>query len=583
MRAAENSSGGVVGFGRQFFGASDTFTRIGGGQLGGKAHGLVFIRDVLAAELDRQRFAGIEVVIPTLTVLATDVFDAFLERNRLADLALSDAPDDRIAHAFQGADLPAEVLGDLRALVHQVHAPLAVRSSSLLEDALFQPFAGVYVTKMIPNNQPDPNLRFRRLIEAIKFVYASTFFRAAKQYHRATDKTAGDEKMAVILQEVVGQRHGDRFYPHLSGVGRSYNFYPQARVRPEQGVVQLALGLGKTIVDGGLCWSFCPAHPKMPPPYASTRELLRGTQTEFWAVNMGRAPQYNPIAETEYLVRADLAAADYDGTLRYLASTYDPASDRLTPGTGAAGTRVLNFAPLLTFRDFPFAELAQALLKVCEQAVGREVEIEFAMTLPTQASDRARLGFLQVRPMVVSTELVEIEETQLARPDLLLASDRALGNGVVDSISDVVYLKPEAFEARHTPAIAAQIERLNTALLDAGRPYVLIGFGRWGSTDPWLGIPVAWGQVCGAKVLVEATLPAMNVELSQGAHFFHNLSSFRVSYFSVHHERRPGIDWQWLAAQPALLETEFLRHLRLERPLLVKVDGRTSRGAVWHG
>ena len=556
--------------------------RIGDGAIGGKAHGLAVAREILETTFDEDS-TGIDVNIPRLAVIGTDVFDAFIERNDLRDIALSDQADQRIAHAFQKAALPTEIAGDLKALMDRVRSPLAVRSSSLLEDALFRPFAGVYETKMTPNNQPDPNERFRRLVEAVKFVWSSAFFAAPKNYIRTTDKTIADEKMAVIIQEVVGGRHGDRYYPDLSGVCRSYNFYPIARAKPHEGLVNLALGLGKTIVDGGITWSYCPARPRMPPPFASVRDQMKNTQNTFWAVNMGKPPAFDPIAEAEYLVQADLAAAEYDGTLTLVASTYDARSDRLSPSLGIDGPRVINFAPLLDLQRYRLNDIIRRLLAACEDAIRAPVEIEFAMTFPHRGGpDRPRLGFLQVRPMVVSDTQVEITADEMAGSDVLAASTRVLGNGTNDQIADVVYVKPQPFEARHTPAIAAQLEPINTSLLQAGRPYLLIGFGRWGSSDPWLGIPVNWGHICGARAMIEATLPSMMVELSQGSHFFHNLSSFEVSYFMVPHHARPGIDWNWLDQQPPLAESEFVRHVRLAQPLLVRVDGRTGRGVIRH-
>jgi len=570
-------------FDRRFFEAQEPFTRIGTGDLGGKARSLVFIRDILAARLGGGAFKGINLDVPRATVLATDVFDAFMQSNGLREIAFSDASDARIADAFQKADLPDEVLGDLAALTEKACTPLAVRSSSLLEDALLHPFAGVYETKMTPNNQPDASVRFRKLVEAIKFVYAATYFRAAKSYIRATDEDPRREKMALVIQEVAGARHHDRFYPHVSGVCRSYNFYPSGRARPEEGVVNLALGLGKTIVDGGRTWSYSPARPKAPPPFASMEDLLRETQTAFWAVNMGRSSRHGPNAETEYLLKGDLAAAESDGTLQYVASTYDAASDRLSPGTGFCGPRAVNFAPLLELEHYPLNDVIQALRCACEQAMGTEVEIEFAVTFPTpQRPGPARLALLQVRPMMVSNERVEMTADETGRADLLLASDRVMGNGTDQAIRDVVYVKPQSFESRHTRAIAGELERLNAPLLACGRRYLLIGFGRWGSCDPWLGIPVHWGQICGARAIVEATLPNMCVQPSQGSHFFHNISSFQVSYFALNHHRRPAVDWAWLDAQEVAADTPFVRHVRLRHPLLMKVDGRTGRGAIWH-
>jgi hypothetical protein len=568
-------------FDRKFFESGERIMRIGAGAIGGKAHGLAVARELLETAFGGDDAADIEVTIPQLTVITTDVFETFLDRNDLREVALSDLPDARIAHAFQQATLPTEIAGDLKALIDEVRSPLALRSSSLLEDALFRPFAGVYETKMTPNNQSDPSERFRKLVEAIKFVWSSTFFKAPKNYIRSTDKTIEDERMAVIIQEVVGARHGDRFYPHLSGVCRSYNFYPDARARPEEGVVNLALGLGKTIVDGGLTWSYTPPRPHIPPPFGSVRDQMKSSQTRFWAVNMGKPPAFDPIAETEYLLEAGLADADYDSALDLVASTYDAESDRLSPGVGIDGPRVIDFAPLLQLHEYPLNDSIRRMLAVSEDALGTPVEIEFAMTIPgDQGADRPRLGFLQVRPMVVSDTQVEITDEDLVAPDLLASSGRVLGNGVEDRIADVVYVRPEPFQARHTPAIAQQIEQLNNALLQAGRPYLLIGFGRWGSSDPWLGIPVNWGQICGARTIIEATLPEMVVELSQGSHFFHNLSSFEVSYFMIPHQARPGIDWSWLDRRQVLAETEYVRHVRLDQPLVVRVDGRSGRGVI---
>jgi hypothetical protein len=577
----------VPRFDRDFFRSPAAATRIGDGELGGKARGLVLVRDLLASELEAERFPGLEVYIPKMVVLATGVFDAFMERNGLEEDARSDLDDERLAEKFLRAELPTEILGDLRALVEEVRTPLAVRSSSLLEDAMFRPFAGVYGTKMVPNNQPDVDERFRRLAEAVKFVLASTYFANAKRYLRATEHTSAEEKMAIVIQEVVGKRHDQRFYPDVAGVGRSYNFFPARGVNPRDGVVNLALGLGKTIVDGGTSWIYTPTRPKAPPPFGSTRDVLRFTQLHFWAVNMGRPAAYDPLTETEYLVKADLAAADYDGVLAAVASTYDTRRDRFVPGTFSDGPRAVDFAPLLVHGASPLNDAIKELLAIGERALDEACEIEFAALLPDRVSATTRLGILQLRPMLVSEQKVDLSGDELTRADLLLASDRVMGNGVLETIRDVVYVRPESFESRLTPQIARELENVNRRLLDEGCPYLLIGFGRWGSSDPWLGIPVEWGQIAGARVIVESTLPGMDVESSQGAHFFHNIVSFGVFYLCVRHGDAPGgarrgPDWSWLDERPAASETQLVRHVRLDRPLQVKVDGRSGKGAVWH-
>jgi len=570
----------VPSFGRSFLAARETFTAIGSGSLGGKAAGLLQARGVLSARPDSLRFTKLEIAVPRLTVLATDVFDAFVSRNRLRDVVTPDADDRVIAHAFQHGELPEDILGDLWALVQQVHSPLAVRSSSLLEDALRHPFAGVYATKMTPNNQFDPETRFRRLVEAVKFVYASTFFRGARQYLRAAGRSPDEEKMAVILQEVVGRRHGPRHYPDVSGVARSYNFYPTGHARPEEGVVDLALGLGKTIVDGGLTWTYSPAYPSVGPPFGSVEESLEQTQSDFWAVNMGHPPVFDPLTEAEYLVKGSLPEAEADGALRDLASTYDPQSGRLSVGLRAAGPRVLSFAPLLQLGTWPLNDAVRGLLALFAEHSGAPVEIEFAATLDHATPPAGRLGFLQVRPMAGCDQPVEVSRAELRSSLALVSSERVMGNGVTEKIRDVVFVKPGSYSARDAALIAQDIEHLNSALTSAGRHYLLIGFGRWGSSDPWLGVPVSWDQISGARVIVEADLPGRAVEMSQGSHFFHNLLSFRVLYLSVPLHGASRIDWEALRSLPRVGETARVYHARAKEPLLAKVDGRSRRGVV---
>ncbi|GAB4373201.1 MAG: hypothetical protein Kow0042_16980 [Calditrichia bacterium] len=567
-------------FRRKFFETDEKFTVIGKGELGGKARGLLFARNLLKKRFDQDKFAAVAVEVPESTVITTDYFDLFMQRNRLGEVAFSDLPDYRIAHAFLNSELPTEILGDLRALIEKVHQPLAIRSSSLLEDALFEPFAGIYATKMIPNNQPDADTRFRRLVEAIKLVYASTYFRAAKNYLQATRHQPEEEKMAVIIQEVVGQRYASRFYPTISGVARSFNFYPIGHAKPEDGVLMLALGLGKIIVDEGIAWTCSPAAPRANPPYGSVKDLLKQTQTEFWAVNMGKLSVYDPVKETEYLIRGNLSDAELDNTLRFIASTYDPQSDRIYPGGAGKGIKLINFAPILHMEQIPLTEMIKALLTICREEVEAPVEIEFAMTLDKQKGTPARLGFLQLRPMVVSDQQVDIPDELLSAENVILASEHVLGNGIVEDIRYILFVKPETFDAHHTRQIAKEIEQLNRDLFSRGKPYLLIGFGRWGSSDPWLGIPVDWGQICGAKVIVESTLPEINVDLSQGTHFFHNISSFQVSYFSLHHADRYKIDWDWLRQQKVVGESQFVKLIELPSPLTVKVDGRRGRGVI---
>jgi Pyruvate phosphate dikinase, AMP/ATP-binding domain len=566
----------MIRFNRNFLDPDTPVSCIGDGDLGGKAQNLVFIREALRSELDWSKFAGISIDIPSLAVIRSDVFDRFMQSNHLYDIVNSDLSDSRMAYEFQKADLPFEILGDLRAIVDQEHNPMAVRSSSLLEDAMHEPFAGIYATKMIPNNRYDADIRFRQLIEAIKFVYASTFMRNARNYRQAIGHSDADEKMAVIIQEVAGKRYHNRFYPELSGVGRSYNYYPMKPARPQDGVVHLALGLGKIIVDGGVSWIYSPAYPKVEPPFGSVNKMVKETQNEFWVVNMGEFVDYDPTKETEYLLLENISAAEKDDSLGYLASTYNLQSNRLTIGTSFKGPRVLTFAPLLVLEQLPINELIRSLLSICEKALNAPVEIEFAMTFNPH-----RFSFLQVRTMVVPVDDVKVSEEELNSENALLSSTTVLGNGCLDHIRDIVYVNPDTFGLGRTREIVPELAAINHKLLDSNSPYLLIVMGRLGTTDPWLGIPINWAQVSGAKVIVEATQKNARIELSQGSHYFHNIINLGIKYFSLPFSEQPKVDWGWLKSQPVVEDLKFIRHVRLQKPLQIKVDGMNGRGVIY--
>ncbi|MDP2038799.1 MAG: PEP/pyruvate-binding domain-containing protein [Ignavibacteria bacterium] len=576
---ADNCTDTPSNFSRSFFQSDEVFTFLGEGSCGGKGSGLIQIEKIISEKFTTSEFPNVEVNIPKMVIIRTQIFDWFMERNNLFTAAVIEEHDEDIIQTFLHAELPVEILGDLRGMIENVHVPLAIRSSSLLEDAMHDPFAGIYATKMISNNQPSIDERFNKLIEAIKYVYASVYFKASKDYFEASSHTIKEEKMAVIIQEVVGQKYDERFYPNFSGVARSYNFYPSGRAKPEDGVVNLALGLGKTIVDGGIIWSYSPVFPTSGPPLGDPNDVMRNTQNSFWTVNLSHFLEYNPVKETEFMSLANLKDADYDNTLQYIASTYESNSDRIVMGTGNDGPRVLNFAQLLSMNEFKFNDLIKTVLKVSEEALKNPVEIEFAITIPRDEK-KLRFGFLQIRPMVVSDEVVDLKTDELYADNILLASKRVMGNGVVENISDIIFVKPETFDKKDTQKIAYEIDSLNKGLVQTKTPYLLIGFGRWGSSDSWLGIPVDWGQIAGAKVIVESTLFGINVELSQGSHFFHNLSSFNVSYFSLNYDGEFAIDWDWLNQQKVVRETNFVKHVKLESALKIKVDGKTSRGVI---
>jgi hypothetical protein len=567
-------------FERSFFGAGSMVTTIGRGAIGGKAQGLVSVAAAVASGIPAGRFPGVTVDIPRFTVLTTEVFEAFMEQNRLWELPWSALRDDRIAATFLRGELPPRWIGDIRAIGQEVRVPLAVRSSSLLEDALFQPFAGVYSTKMLPNHEPSEDERFQRLVQAIKLVWASTFFADARRYRASLGIPDRDERMAVMIQEVVGERRGQRFYPTISGVARSWNYYALGRSRPEDGVVDLALGLGRSIVDGGQVWSYCPAHPRTPPPYNNLRDMLAHTQTSFWAVRMARQESHDPLREDEYLCRAGLEQADYDDTLRFVASTVDRNSDRLVPGVGVEGPRLLDFAPLLRWDELPLNDVIRALLESCEGKLGTAVEIELAATLDRRRAAPARVSLLQVRPMVVSGAGVDVPPSALEDPRALVACDKVLGHGHRRDINDIVFVRRSAVERERAHEIAREIEQINDRLVRAQRPYLLIGFGRWGSSDPWAGIPVTWGQIAGARAIVETPLAGVDPDPSQGSHFFHNVTSFRVAYFTQRDRAPNRIDWTWLERQPETHRGSWVSHLRLESSLEMKVDGNTGRGVI---
>jgi hypothetical protein len=571
-------------FDESFAGSGSVAARIGGGSVGGKAAGLLSVKEELLSQFKHWSKEGIDVAIPRFVVIGTEYFNRFLETNRLANIARSGMSDDYIAHSFRKGRLPQELTDSLRLLLKLFDKPLAIRSSSRLEDALYEPLAGVYVTKMIPNNNQDENVRLQRLADAVKLVYASTYFKAARDYRAGAGFNHEPEEMAVMIQELVGFRHDNRFYPDIAGVARSYNFYPTGSAKPADGIVSLALGLGKTIVDGGIVWSYSPALPRANPPVGSARELLNMTQTEFWAVNVGKTPvSTNGMIENEYLLKCSLTDAEADGTLFRACSTYRADDDKIVMGMGGAGARVITFAPILVAGVIPLNNLLKELLKSCEEKLGNKVEIEFAVAVNQDREQSIQLGFLQVRPMVVSSAVIDIDESEMKSGDAVAVSGRAIGNGVTDCIKDIVYVDPDTFDPADTQQIAGELAETNRRIVESGRPYLLIGFGRWGSSDPWLGIPVKWGQISGARSIIEATLPGMNVELSQGSHFFHNISSFRVSYFCVHHADGGGLNWDWIKKQKCTATGEFVRHAELEYPLVVKVDGRSGRGVILAG
>jgi CheY-like chemotaxis protein len=573
----------IADFDRHTFdGTGSFFARIGGGSLGGKARGLAFLRYLLTYHRARRRFPGVHIGVPPAVVLATDCFDQFLAGNDLLETAFGATDDGELLRRFLAAPLPAEVIEDLARFLDAVRWPLAVRSSSLLEDSQYLPLTGVYRTYMLPNNHPDPAERLAQLVQAVKRVYASTFSQHAKAHLRATPYRLEEEKMAVVVQQVVGTRHGNRYYPDFSGVARTRNFYPVPPLRAEDGVAAVALGLGRTVVEGERCLSFCPRHPRQILNFSSVEEVLANSQREFWALELDQTSLALDGDETMRETRFGLAAAEADGTLAAVGSTYSAENHAIHDGLSRNGVRLVTFAPVLKHGVFPLAEILSQLLELGSGGMNREAEIEFAVRFAGPGAARAEFGVLQVRPLVLTRESDGGAVTE-ARPDQLLCqSPRVLGSGVLSDLRDLVVVDFHRFDRAQSRGVAQQIARFNATLSAEGRPYVLIGVGRWGSADPWLGIPVTWDEISGARVIVESGFRDVRVTPSQGSHFFQNLTSFQVGYFTVNAEAGEGfVDWDWVAAQPTLVSLPFVRHLRFERPLVVKMSGKEGRGVIY--
>ena len=572
------NQGVVAVFHRDRFDRYSNFARIGEGSLGGKGRGIAFIDHIIKRHPDLNAFPNARVMIPKTVVLCTDVFDEFMERNGLYPVALSDVSDEEVLRHFLAAKLPDRLKEDLQALLDVVQQPIAIRSSSLLEDSHYQPFAGIYSTYMIPYSD-DREMRLSMLVGAIKGVYASVFYRASKDYMTATSNVIDQEKMAVILQEVVGTQYGDRFYPHISGVARSINYYPIGDEQADEGVVNLALGLGKYIVDGGLNLRVCPAHPDKVLQTSEMEMALRETQTRFYALDLKNMSSEISVDDGFNLLRLNVREADKDGALQYLASTFDPYDQVIRDGIYEGGRKIITMCGVLQHGVFPLPELLSLSMKYGQKEMRRAVEIELAVKLNPDRTGEFYL--LQIRPMVDLKMQLDEDLSLIPDEDTLIRSHNAIGHGTVSDIQDIVYVKTDGYSASNNPAIAEEIERINRVFLDDGHGYVLVGPGRWGSSDSWLGVPVKWPAISAAKIIVEAGLQSYRVDPSQGTHFFQNLTSFGVGYFTVNDFIQDGIYRQdELNQMPAIHETEHVRHVRFPHPLTIKVDGMKKEGVI---
>jgi len=575
--------GVITEFNKETFDPANSFARVGSGSLGGKGRGLGFINTLISNYNLRDKYPDTEIAVPSAIVVATDVFDRFLSENHMESFALSSTDEVEVQRRFLEAPrFPQDIASKLRDFLEIMHEPLAVRSSSLLEDSQYQPFAGVYQTFMIPNNDPDTDVRLSELLRSIKLVFASTFSKRAKDYMKATSYRLEEEKMAVIIQRMVGARHHDRFYPAFAGVAKSYNFYPVPPQKSTDGIVQVALGLGKTVVDGGNSVRFSPRYPRHLLQFFSTLETIRNAQQDFLALNLARGHDGNANRSPEAFVEQyDLSKAEEDQTLFYVGSTYSPENDSVYDGVSREGKRVVTFAPILKHRIFPLAEILELILDMGTWGMGTQVEIEFAVNMNVPPGKPKEFALLQIRPLVLSLEMEELEVDSVGQEDLICQSQQVLGNGVIKDIHDIVVVDIQQFERSRAKDVAAEVSLFNTDLIARKRPYVLIGVGRWGSLDPWLGIPVTWDQIAGASVIVESGFKDFNVTPSQGSHFFQNITSFRVGYFTVNSFTRLGyIDWDWLRQQPAAEELRFTRHLQFDEPIVAKINGRKNIGII---
>ena len=571
--------GVVAVFDRMKFDAYSHFARIGEGSLGGKGRGLAFLDNIIKMHPEFNSLEGAKVQIPRTVVLCTDVFDQFMEQNNLYQIALSDASDDDILRHFLRAQLPDSLIADFFTFFEAVKSPIAIRSSSLLEDAHYQPFAGIYSTYMIPYLD-DKYAMLEMLACAIKGVYASVYYRDSKAYMTATSNVIDQEKMAVILQEVVGKQYDGRYYPNISGVLRSLNYYPIGDERAEDGIASLALGLGKYIVDGGQTLRVSPYHPHQVLQTSELETALRETQTRFYALDTRHVGNDFKVDDGFNILNLKVKEAERDNSLNFIASTYDPYDQVIRDGLYEGGRKVISFAGVLQQNVFPLPELLQMSMRYGAEAMRRPVEIEFACNL--NADRTGSLYLLQIRPIVDQKQMLDEDLAAIPNADCLLRSHNSLGHGVTEDVTDVVYVKTDdRFSAADNPTIAREIEKLNKEYLDRGTNYVLVGPGRWGSSDSWLGIPVKWPHISAARVIVEVALKNYRVDPSQGTHFFQNLTSFGVGYFTIDENRNDGCFHKaTLDAMPAVEETEHVRVVRFEKGLRIMMDGKKGEGVV---
>ena len=587
-------SGEILDFDSTKLGIENVFLKIGSGSLGGKARGIAFLSYIIKKNKLRDKYENMNVLIPLTFVICSDVFEDFVEENNLYDYAMSTCNEEDIAKKFLESELPPKIINDLRRLVEKIDKPLAIRSSSILEDSQTLPFAGIYNTYIIPNNDEDINVRFQQVYDCVRLVYSSVFYNSPKQYAKNADLRIEEEKMAVIIQELVGRENGSYFYPQISGVAQSYNFYPYANMQPKDGTVSLALGFGRTIAEGGRVYRYCPEYPKKPPPYSGPKEFAEKLQANFYVLDMNKQQDILSscananqntltINESTCYTLLPKAEAENDGAFKYVASTYSFEEDRIFDNVNVKGTKLITFAPVIKHSRFALNSIIRDILRLGKQAFGCDVEIEFAVNFPEDDDKPKEFYFLQVRPMVVGKESLQ---TAIAEDDIknsFVRSSHIIGNGLFENIYDIIYVDPDKFNLKDTPEIALEIEELNKILYKENRKCILMGFGRLGTFDRWLGIPLTWAQMSQARVVIEHESETLQAEPSLGSHFYHNLTSLNMGYFHIEYKYNSNeyINWDKLKKEKIYRQTEHVKLIRSDKPFIVKIDGSTSSGIIY--
>ncbi|MBN2878833.1 MAG: phosphoenolpyruvate synthase [Clostridia bacterium] len=586
-------SGEILEFDSTKLGIENAFLKIGSGSLGGKARGIAFLNHIIKQNSIQNKYENIQVLIPLTFVICADAFDDFVEANNLYEFAMGTNDEDAIAQRFLQADLPEKIKNDLRKLAEKINSPLAVRSSSILEDSQTLPFAGIYNTYIIPNNDPDIEIRLKHICDSVRLVYSSVFYNSPKQYAKNADLRIEEEKMAVIIQELVGQQHENYFYPLISGVAQSYNFYPYSNIQPKDGTVSIALGFGRLIAEGGKVYRYSPTYPKKPPPYSGPREFIEKLQSSFYALDLEKTKDIyvnnedmkdrRMIKESSCYATLPVSELEASNSFRYVASTYSPENDRIIDNVNFEGPKVITFAPILKQHQVNLNKVIIDMLALGKRAFGCDVEIEFAVNFPEDDSKPKQFYFLQVRPMVVGSESVQTKISEEEKQNAYARSAHTIGNGVYNGIYDMIYVDPEKFDIKETENIAKEIEYLNKLLFDEGRKCILSGFGRVGTYDRWLGIPLTWAQMSQAMVVVENDIVNLQAEPSLGSHFYHNLTSLRMGYFHINAMKTSNeyVDWDRLRSERAYKETEHVKLIRSDNPFIVKIDAGTSEGIIY--